>query len=65
MRTEDGDARVMMFQVVDVTKPLASAGRTTSRGHRIVLDDDDAYIQHRSPRGRCVSTRRVACSSCA
>lgn len=28
------------------TKPMASAGRITSRGHRIVLDDEDAYILH-------------------
>lgn len=50
MRIEDGDAPVMTFQVADVTKPLASAGRITSRGHRILLDDDDdddAYIQHK------------------
>lgn len=47
MRTEDGETRVMTFQVAGVTKPSASAGRITSRGHRIVLDDDDAYIQHK------------------
>lgn len=39
------DVSVMTFEVADVTKPLASAKRSTARGHRIVLDDDDAYIQ--------------------
>lgn len=27
-------------------KPLASAGRITAKGHRIVLDDDNACIEH-------------------
>lgn len=44
--TAGGDTRTMTFQVADVTKPLAPAGRITSKGHRIVLDDDKAYIQH-------------------
>lgn len=31
----------MTFQVADVSKPLASAGRVT---HIILLGDDDSYI---------------------
>lgn len=45
-RAEDGEARGMTFQVADVTKPLAPPGRIASRGHRRLLDDDEAYIQH-------------------
>ena len=48
LRTESGELRTMTFQVADVTKPLASAGRITARGHRIVLDDDDSYIMHKT-----------------
>lgn len=33
--------------MADVTKPLASVGRTTSKGHRIVLNDDSACIQQK------------------
>lgn len=47
MRIEDGETRVMTLQVADVTKPPASAGRIRSRGHRIVLDDEEAYTQHK------------------
>lgn len=38
----------MTFQIADVTKPLASAARSTAKGHRIVLDDKDAHIQHKA-----------------
>lgn len=48
MRTEAGDTGAMAFQVADVTKPLAWAGRITSNGHRIVLADEDSYIQHKA-----------------
>lgn len=54
MRTEAGDTRVRTFQIADVTKPLASAGRITSKGHIIVLDEEDSYIQHKE------SGRKVA-----
>lgn len=48
MRTEGGDTRTMTFQVADVTKPLASAGRPTSKAHMIVLDDDNSCILHKT-----------------
>lgn len=39
----------MTFQVADVIKPVALAGRITSTRHRIVRDDDDdADIHHKS-----------------
>lgn len=36
----------MALHIADLTKPLTSAGRTTAKGHRIVLDDKDSHIQH-------------------
>lgn len=48
MTTEEGETRTMTCQIADATKPLASAGRITSKGHRIVFDDDDAYILHKA-----------------
>lgn len=47
MTTEAGQARMMSFQVADITKPLAPAGRIMTKGHRIVLNDHDAYIEHK------------------
>lgn len=41
----------MVPQLGDVTKPAASAGRIASKGHSLVLDDedgDDAYHQHKA-----------------
>lgn len=52
----------MTFQAADVTKPLFfSTGRITSKGHRIVLGDEDACVQHDA--ARCI--RRATPSSCA
>lgn len=48
LRTESGELRTMTFQVADAAKPLASAGRITARGHRVVLDDDILYILHKA-----------------
>lgn len=48
LRTESGELRTIAFQIANVTKPLASAGRITGRGHRIVLDDDNAHILRRA-----------------
>lgn len=39
--------RTLTLQVADATKPLASAGRSTSKGHTIVLDGVDAHILHK------------------
>lgn len=44
---EVGGVRTMTFQLAGVAKPLSSAGRITNKGHRIVLGDEDAYIQHK------------------
>lgn len=38
----------MAFQIADVIQPLPSAGRIIGRGHRIVLDDDNHYSQHKA-----------------
>lgn len=43
--------RTMTFQA-DVTEPLASAGNIMAKGHRIVLDDEDAYILHKATKRR-------------
>lgn len=51
MQTEDGEMRVMTFQVADVTKPLASVGLITSRGPRIVLDDGGVASAQRDQEG--------------
>lgn len=45
--TENGDLRRLCFQIAKVTKPLISAGKITAKNHRVVLDDDDAYIEHK------------------
>ena len=47
--TEDGDTRRMTFQITNVTKPLASAGRITAKNHRIILDDTpgESYIENK------------------
>lgn len=52
--TEDGQVRMMTFQFADVTEPLACAGRIMAKGHRIGLDDHEAYIEHK-PTGRRVN----------
>ena len=46
--TENGDLSKMTFQLTDVNKPLASAGRITGKGNRIVLDDDGSYIENKA-----------------
>lgn len=43
-RTGPGDLRTMTFRTPNVTQPLALARVITSRGHRIVLHDDNTYI---------------------
>lgn len=44
---------MMTLQTADVTEPFASAGRITAKGHRVVLDDVGAYIEHKAS-GRLV-----------
>lgn len=48
MRAEEGEVRTMTFQVADVTKPLASVGRTTSKGHMVVVDGVESHIMHKA-----------------
>lgn len=47
------------FQVADIAKPLVPAGRNTSKGLRIVLEDDDACIQRRKTRRRYLYIRVI------
>lgn len=54
----------MMFQMPDLTKPLAFEGRSTAKWHRTVLDDEGAYIQHKAA-GKAKLRQRGMCSSCA
>ena len=42
--TEQGQKRNMMFQVCDVSKPLASVSRICKKGHRIVFEEGANYI---------------------
>lgn len=58
MAIEGGGVRAMIFQAADVTRRLASGGRS-------VLDDEDAYIQHKATGNIFDSTRRAMSSSCA
>lgn len=45
---EHGQVRKMTFQVANITKPLASAGRSTAaKRHPVLLDDQGAYIEHK------------------
>lgn len=60
-RDVQGHLQAMTFQITAVTKPLASAGRSTARGYRIILDDEDASIPHRDrPLRRAESDKRAA-----
>lgn len=34
--------------MADVAKPVVPARRTTSKAHRIALDDDGAFIRHKA-----------------
>lgn len=47
MRTEEVQLRAMTFQVADAMKSPSSAGRITSKGHRVVLDDEGPCILHK------------------
>ena len=41
----------MLFQVCEVTKPLASVANICEKGHRVVLDDDGGqggYIENKT-----------------
>lgn len=49
----------MMVQIADVSKPLASAGL----GASVVLDDEDAYIEHNS-NGRCAKLSSRTSKTC-
>lgn len=47
MNIEGWHVRTMTFQIADVTKPLASAERSTAKGRRIVLGDHGAYAEQK------------------
>ena len=44
--TDEGEQRDMLFQVCDVTKPLASVSRICKKGHRVVFEDGCSYIEN-------------------
>lgn len=50
--------RTMAFQILDVTNPLASTGRITRRGHRIVLDGRDRLLPKMKQEGRSAFRRK-------
>lgn len=41
-----GDMFIMAFQIADVMAQLAFAGRSRAKGHRRLLGDEDADIEH-------------------
>jgi len=45
--TNDWHMRNITMQVADVHKPLCAMSKVCKAGHRIVLDDDGSYIQHK------------------
>ena len=45
--TNDWAARDITMQVADVHKPLCAMSKVCKAGHRIILDDDGSYIQHK------------------
>ena len=46
--TEDGQPRSMLFQIADVKKPLGSVSRICAMGHRVVMDDEGSFIEHKA-----------------
>ena len=38
----------MVFNVADVGKPLAAAGKVVEAGNRVVLDEGDSYIENKA-----------------
>lgn len=58
--TEEGGARMVMFQTAGVTRPLASARTTTSKGRNLVLGDDDSSILHKAT-GRNIKLHKKGC----
>ena len=50
--TEDGQPRSMLFQIADVKKPLGSVSRICAMGHRVVMDDEGSYIEHKESGNR-------------
>ena len=53
--TDEGKRMQMNWQLADVTKPLASIGRLTDKGHRVVFDnseDGGGYILHKDTNTR-------------
>ena len=44
--TEEGHERNMLFQVCDVTKPLASVSKICKKGHKVVFEEGCSYIQN-------------------
>ena len=44
--TDDYLSRQMLFQICDVTKPLASVSKICHKGHRVVFEDGCSYIMN-------------------
>ena len=47
MHTLDGVKRSMTFQVTTVNKALASVARINEKGHIVVFDGENSYIQNK------------------
>ena len=47
--TQDGVQRNLRVQLADIKKPLFSLGRSTAKGHKVILDDDGgSYLLHKA-----------------
>ena len=56
--TQDGQQCRMRVQLADIHKPLFSLGRSTEKGHRVVLDDGaGSYLEHKGS-GQKVALRK-------
>ena len=53
----------MVFQIADVTKVLAAAGKTTAKQRRIVVDDapGGAYIGHKPSGNKTPPVKKEQC----
>ena len=48
----EGFARSVTVQVCDVTKPLMSVHKMVKASHKVVVDEDGAYIEHKATQER-------------
>ena len=57
----EGFARSVTAQVCDVTKPLMSVHKLVKAGHKVVFDENGAYIEHKGTKERIWLQESGAC----